>query len=68
MRTARFIVAPAAAALLLAGLPGAVPAADAEPPASGQGFYYLLRGDNACGVGLYGRNSGGGEEVILACP
>ncbi len=43
-------------------------AADAEAPASGQGFYYLLRGDNACGVGLYGRQSNGNERVILACP
>jgi hypothetical protein len=41
---------------------------DTELPARGQGFYYLLRGDNACGMGSYGRRSDGSERVILACP
>ncbi|HZN02972.1 MAG TPA: chitobiase/beta-hexosaminidase C-terminal domain-containing protein, partial [Candidatus Polarisedimenticolia bacterium] len=41
---------------------------DATLPAVGQGFYYFLRGDNLCGMGSYGRGSGGAERVLLACP
>jgi hypothetical protein len=43
-------------------------ATDADVPAPGEGFYYLIRGDNACGIGSYGRGSGGAERVTLACP
>jgi hypothetical protein len=41
---------------------------DADPPAVGEARYYLTRGDNLCGMGSYGLNSGGAERVILACP
>ena len=41
---------------------------DATLPVVGHGFYYLVRGDNACGMGSYGRGSGGAERVLLACP
>jgi len=46
----------------------ALTADDAEIPAVGAGFYYLVRGDNLCGIGSWGRNSAGVERVLLACP
>jgi hypothetical protein len=41
---------------------------DPASPPPGGGFYYLVRGENACGTGLYGRLSAGPERVSLACP
>lgn len=41
---------------------------DAQPPAVNQGFYYMARGDNVCGTGIYGRGSDGTERVTSACP
>jgi hypothetical protein len=41
--------------------------ADAAPTPEA-GFYYLVRGKNACGVGTYGLTSGGAERTSLACP
>jgi hypothetical protein len=41
---------------------------DASAPAPGEGFYYLVRGANACGVGTYGFATGGAERNTLACP
>jgi hypothetical protein len=41
---------------------------DSSDPPSGVGFYYLVRGRSACGVGSYGRASGGTERVSTACP
>ncbi|MGH9870256.1 MAG: chitobiase/beta-hexosaminidase C-terminal domain-containing protein [Candidatus Polarisedimenticolia bacterium] len=41
---------------------------DMELPGPGGIFYYLVRGENACGTGLYGRGTDGAEEVSLACP
>ena len=38
------------------------------PPAPGSGFYYLVRGKNACGVGTYGFASGGAERMSVTCP
>jgi len=38
-------------------------------PAAGQGFYYLVRGQSACGAGTYGYASNGSERIPLAaCP
>jgi hypothetical protein len=39
-----------------------------QPPALGEAFYYLVRGENACGVGTYGFASGGAERTNMACP
>lgn len=37
-------------------------------PGSGDGFYYLVRGADTCGVGSYGWCSNGTERQITACP
>ena len=38
-------------------------------PASGQGYYYLIRGQNVCGNGTYGAATGGAERTpAAACP
>gem|GEM_PF-2173315 len=37
-------------------------------PATGTGFWYLVRGHNACGVGLYGTRSNGAPDVTGVCP
>ena len=37
-------------------------------PATGAGLYYLLRGENACGVGTYGFANAGERAPIAACP
>jgi hypothetical protein len=43
---------------------------DTQPdPATGSGYYYLVRGTNACGTGSYGFDSAGGERLpTAACP
>ena len=41
---------------------------DPEIPAVETGFYYLVRGDNLCGIGSWGRGGSGVERVLLACP
>ncbi len=43
---------------------------DTRPdPAAGDGYYYLVRAQNACGEGTYGQNSSGGERSpAAACP
>ncbi len=42
--------------------------ASAADPGAGQGFYYLVRGRNTCGVGTYGSTSGGAPRTTTACP
>jgi hypothetical protein len=38
-------------------------------PASGAGYYYMIRGENVCGPGSYGKTGGGAERTpIAACP
>jgi hypothetical protein len=38
-------------------------------PASGDGYYYLVRAQNVCAAGTYGTASGGGERTpAAACP
>lgn len=41
---------------------------DATTPALGTGFYYLVRGGNACGIGSYGNQSNGTPRSTPACP
>lgn len=41
---------------------------DAAAPDPGRGFGYVVRGRNACGVGTYGAETGGGERITAACP
>ena len=43
-------------------------ASDLSLPVSGQGYWYLIRGRNACGTGTYGYRSSGAERVSSACP
>jgi glucose/arabinose dehydrogenase/PKD repeat protein len=47
----------------------AVPSiADTEIPDPGTAFWYLARGDNACGNGLYGLSSDGTPRITTTCP
>ena len=41
---------------------------DPEMPGVGEGFWYLTRAQNVCGVGTYGYATGGTERVSAACP
>ena len=42
--------------------------ADATLPAPGTGFWYLSRGENACGNGSYGQQSDGAPRSTTTCP
>jgi len=48
------------------------PASDSDVPAIGTGFWYLIRGTNACGQGTYGFRTAGvvptTERVSTTCP
>lgn len=37
-------------------------------PVAGDGYYYLVRGENSLGPGTWGRSSDGGERRLPACP
>lgn len=41
---------------------------DAMPPLPGTGFWYLSRGENACGIGTYGTHSDGTQRISTTCP
>jgi hypothetical protein len=41
---------------------------DGEDPSSGSGYWYLVRGANACAVGPYGEESDGTPRASAACP
>jgi hypothetical protein len=41
---------------------------DATPPLPGTGFWYLSRGENACGIGTYGTHSDGTQRISTTCP
>ncbi|HJQ99505.1 MAG TPA: hypothetical protein VJ826_14415, partial [Candidatus Polarisedimenticolaceae bacterium] len=43
-------------------------ATDGATPSLGSGFYYLVRGKNACGVGGYGTRSNGTPRNPTVCP
>ena len=48
--------------------PGETCSLSNSSPAPGVGFYYLVRGKNACGVGTYGSASSGTARTSTACP
>jgi hypothetical protein len=41
---------------------------DPELPAPGAGFWYLSRGENACGIGTFGNQSDGSPRITTTCP
>ena len=41
---------------------------DASAPGAGAGFWYLSRGENACGSGSYGQRSDGSPRITTTCP
>jgi hypothetical protein len=41
---------------------------DATVPAPGSGFWYLSRGENACGNGTYGTQSNATPRTTTTCP
>jgi len=41
---------------------------DATIPAADTGFWYLSRGENACGTGTYGQQSNGTSRITTTCP
>jgi hypothetical protein len=41
---------------------------DSTTPASGTGFWYISRGENACGLGTYGTRSNGLQRITTTCP
>jgi hypothetical protein len=41
---------------------------DATSPTPGELIWYLVRARNACGVGSYGKRTGGVERTSSACP
>ncbi|MGH9869788.1 MAG: hypothetical protein ACREAA_16705 [Candidatus Polarisedimenticolia bacterium] len=41
---------------------------DAALPVPGKGFFYLVRGSNACGPGTYGTQSSGAQRLSPTCP
>jgi hypothetical protein len=43
-------------------------ASDPSVPPVGAGWYYIVRGRNACGAGSWGLNSAGQERISTACP
>ena len=43
-------------------------ATDVETPATGAGFYYMIRGRNSCGAGSWGKDSRQVDRISNACP
>jgi hypothetical protein len=41
---------------------------DADVPAPGAAWWYLVRGRNACGAGSWGTSSAGAERTSVTCP
>ena len=41
---------------------------DATVPTAGTGFWYLSRGENACGIGTWGTQSNGSPRATTTCP
>ena len=41
---------------------------DATIPAADTGFWYLSRGENACGTGSLGQQSSGASRITTTCP
>jgi len=47
---------------------GVATTTDATTPGTGQSYWYLVRGRNACGAGTYGTATGGAPRTPVACP
>ena len=58
---------PTTFAALECGVAGTF-AEDAAPPSPGAGFFFVVRGRNACGTGSYGFASSGSERIGAGCP
>jgi hypothetical protein len=56
-----------ASTCLAPGVPG-TSASDASLPASGAGYWYLVRGRNSLGSGTYGQQTNGTPRVTTGCP
>ena len=41
---------------------------DSTTPSPGSGFWYVARGESACGNGTFGFRSNGAERVTTTCP
>jgi hypothetical protein len=41
---------------------------DTDVPASGTGYWYLSRGENACGIGTFGTQHNGSPRTTTTCP
>jgi hypothetical protein len=41
---------------------------DSTTPSPGSGFWYMARGESACGNGTFGFRSNGAERVTTTCP
>jgi hypothetical protein len=41
---------------------------DFDEPDPGAGFWYLSRGENACGAGTYGAGADGAPRITATCP
>jgi hypothetical protein len=41
---------------------------DGAVPVTGAGFWYIVRGESACGNGSYGQASGGSPRITTTCP
>jgi hypothetical protein len=41
---------------------------DATAPSPGTGFWYLSRGQSACGIGTFGNRSNGSPRSTTTCP
>jgi hypothetical protein len=41
---------------------------DASVPAPGSGYWYVSRGENACGIGTFGAQSDGSPRITTTCP
>jgi hypothetical protein len=47
---------------------GANAFSETAQPTAGAGFWYLVRGRNACGAGSYGADSEGNARIPVTCP
>jgi len=63
----QFPVVPDASDVCVAAGTPSSSATDGTTPGAGAGFYYLVRGRNACGAGTYGFGAGGERQKAI-CP
>jgi hypothetical protein len=67
-RVGQFPVGSGAAEICAGSGIGGVSFDEPTAPAPGTGLWYLVRGHNACGAGLYGTRSNGAPDVTGVCP